>query len=81
MKGLMMATRLIATPLLKQKRVELGYTQPEMAKILSLVFNDKISGSLYQKWEQQAKSVSMPQAVAISRELDAEIDELWTVQQ
>lgn len=73
-----MGTRLIATPLLKQTRQELGYKQEEMAQVLTLVMDENISPSLYQKWEQGSKTVSMQQAVVISRELGTDLKDLWT---
>ena len=76
-----MASRLFATPWLRRKRLELGYKQSEMAQVLSLIFRENISGSLYQKWEQQRKPVTMQKAVAIARELDVKLTDLWATKE
>lgn len=68
-----------ATKRLQEVRNERGLTQQEMADTLSLVLERDISHSLYQKWEQGTVSVRLKDAIAMSRELDIKVKELWRI--
>lgn len=66
-----------ATKKLKEIRDERGLTQQEMADALSLILDRNISHSLYQKWEQGTQSVRLKDAIAVCRELEVKMKELW----
>lgn len=66
-----------ATKKLKEVRESKGFTQQEMAEILTIRFGEDISPSTYQKIEQGIYSVKIEKAVAIARELELKITELW----
>lgn len=69
--------KLFATKRLREIREAKELKQTEMADILSLTLKRNVSQSLYQKWEQGSTSVSLMDAVAISRQFEVNLKELW----
>lgn len=68
--------QIYATEKLKSAREEKGFTQKEMADLLSLEFNRGVSESTYQKWEQGTLNINPEQAVELSRYLKIDLSEL-----
>jgi transcriptional regulator with XRE-family HTH domain len=59
--------KLYLTKRFKELREEKGYTQKELAELLSIQLGKGISVGLVQKWEQKARPIAPIDAVAISR--------------
>ncbi len=73
-----MASKLFATPLLAQKRRELGFSQKEMAWWLKTELGKRsISVSAYMKWEYGTRPVTPGMAVEVARLLKVELESLW----
>lgn len=72
----MAKTEWYATPKLKELREERGYTQKEMADLISLALGRPISDSLYQKWEQQVQNLMPEQVLELSRYFKTDYKEL-----
>lgn len=56
-----------ATTKLKELREKRGYTQKEMADLLSLELGRNVSESLYQKWEQGEQNLLPEQVLVIAK--------------
>ena len=65
-----------ATTKLKDERESRGYTQKEMADLLSLEFGRPISESLYQKWELGSQNLLPDQVLALSKYLKVDYKDL-----
>jgi len=63
----MAKTEWYATTKLKELREDRGYTQKEMADLISLALGRSISESLYQKWEQGVQNLLPEQVLELSK--------------
>lgn len=73
-----MATKIkwYATTKLKELRESRGYTQREMAELLSLEFGRNISESLYQKWENGDQNILPEQVIQLAKWSHIDVKEL-----
>lgn len=65
-----------ATTKLKDERESRGYTQKEMADLLSLELGKPISESLYQKWELGSQNILPEQAIGMCKYFKIKVDKL-----
>ena len=69
---------LYATKQLIKIRKSQKISQPEMADLLTVLTGDKISASLYQKWEQGSLGVTPSKALSIAKALETSVKDIWT---
>lgn len=72
----MAKSELYATTKLKELRELRGYTQKEMADLLSMELGRNVSESLYQKWELGTQNLLPEQVLDISKYFKIDYKEL-----
>lgn len=73
-----MTVKLKAKNTLRQIRENNGYSQFDMASLISIISGNKMSYSKYQKIEQGRYAIDGAEAIAITQILKAKLPELWT---
>lgn len=71
-----MASKIFATPALKEYRESRGYTQHEMCTLMSIELERDVAMSTYQKWEQGTLALTPDSALLIARFTKIELKEL-----
>lgn len=74
----MAKSQFYAKPKLKQLREAAGYTQDQMAKLLTIKFGSEVSYSLYQKWELGERAIAPEQVLDLSVYFKIDYNELVT---